>query len=120
MIALKSPFFPQAIGKGQRVKKPGWFAQKLTEVRERAGITKYALAKMTGLTTQTVINLESADSVPGWDTVQKLALALGVDCREFMDPSVTIPSKEEGGPGKPGRPKKEAPPEPPKKPRKGK
>ncbi len=84
------------------------FARRLQAVRERVGMTKYMLAKKTGLNKQTLLNLESGRSVPSWDTVQKLALALGVDCREFMDQGVSIPSAEESAPGKPGRPRKES------------
>jgi transcriptional regulator with XRE-family HTH domain len=98
---------------------PSSFAQRLRTLREAAGLSQYALAKQAGLSKQALSVLELGNREPYWDTVQKLALALGVDCRAFVDPGVAIPTAEEAAPGKPGRPRKEPPPEP-KKPKRGK
>ena len=81
------------------------FAKKLQAVRESKGITKYALAKLSGVSKQALSNLESGVREPTWDTVQKLALALGVDCTAFADQALTLPDQAPARPR--GRPKKE-------------
>jgi transcriptional regulator with XRE-family HTH domain len=83
------------------------FAKRLAALREKAGWTKYALAKRSGVTKQAIAKLETGENEPSWETVQKLALALDVDCQEFVDPDITIPSAEESAPGKPGRPRRQ-------------
>src|SRR5262245_36686152 len=82
------------------------FAEKLRERREFAGLSQYALAKLSGLTKQALSRLEMGEREPTWNTVQRLAAALGVDCRAFMDPNLTLPPVQPAG--RAGRPKKEA------------
>jgi DNA-binding XRE family transcriptional regulator len=89
------------------------FAEQLRVLRENAGITKYALAKRAGLTKQAVTRLEAGQNLPNWETVQRLAQALGATCQDFTDPGLMIPSAEESAPGKPGRPPKAKPAPPP-------
>ncbi len=49
-------------------------ARAITDLREGRNLSRYALAKHLGLTTQAVVNLESGRiSSPSWDTVQALA-----------------------------------------------
>lgn len=81
------------------------FAERLREERERAGLSQYALAKMTGLSKQALSHLELGKREPTWQTVQLLALALGVDCRTFADPDVALPEPPTDPP-KRGRPRK--------------
>lgn len=83
------------------------FADRLTAVRERAGLSQYALAKRSGVSKQALSLLELGEREPNWETVQRLALALGVDCREFVDPALTLPP--EGPPARMGRPPKAEP-----------
>src|SRR5437870_4807619 len=84
------------------------FADRLRSIRERAGISQYRLAQLSGITKQSLSRLELGETQPSWDTVQKLAIALGVDCQEFIDPSLRTPSKQ--SPARPrGRPSKAAP-----------
>jgi transcriptional regulator with XRE-family HTH domain len=80
------------------------FSEKLRQVREAAGLSAYALAKASGLSKQAVSTLESGASKPSWETVQKLAKALGVGCDAFMDGSLELPALTE--PVKRGRPRK--------------
>jgi transcriptional regulator with XRE-family HTH domain len=80
------------------------FADRLREVREAAGLSQYALAKLSGLSKQAVSHLELGVREPTWQTVQLLAGALGVDCRAFVDPSLQPPASEPAPPR--GRPKK--------------
>src|SRR4051812_18722665 len=95
------------------------FAMLLRALREQAGLSQYALAKKSGLTKQAISRLEAGTRDPAWETVQRLAHALGVDCTAFANVQLEMPPEE---PTKPrGRPKKVAePPEQPsgKKPKK--
>src|SRR5689334_16011576 len=80
------------------------FACRLRSLRDKAGLTTYALAKRCGLTKQALYRLESGSSEPTWATVQRLAVALGVDCRAFVDPAIVQPAVEPAPPR--GRPRK--------------
>jgi transcriptional regulator with XRE-family HTH domain len=61
------------------------FARRLRELREAAGLTQVQLAQAAGLHRQGIAKLEGGERAPAWDTVQKLAAALGVDCTAFQD-----------------------------------
>lgn len=81
------------------------FAGRLRELREGAGLTTYALAKKCGLTKQALYRLEQGGNEPTWQTVQLLAVALGVSCEAFTDPTLQPPAETE--PPRPrGRPRK--------------
>src|SRR5437868_4367997 len=67
---------------------PAFFATRLHAIRERAGLSQYALAKVSGLSKQALSNLELGNREPNWNTVQLLAAALGVSCDDFIDPAV--------------------------------
>jgi transcriptional regulator with XRE-family HTH domain len=85
----------------------GYFARRLRELRESAGLTQTQLAQRTRMHRQGIAKLELGEREPGWHTVQLLASALGVDCREFVNPNLEPPADEE--PARPrGRPKKDA------------
>jgi len=64
------------------------FAQKLKTAREKAGLSQYALAKLSGLSKQALSNLELGNREPSWETVQRLVGALGVSCEVFSDPDL--------------------------------
>jgi transcriptional regulator with XRE-family HTH domain len=61
------------------------FSRRLKELRVTAGMTQEAVAHAARLTVSAVSKLEQRDVDPAWSTVQRLAKALGVDVREFMD-----------------------------------
>src|SRR5262245_46152789 len=82
------------------------FAEKLKQLREKAGMSQGELAERAGLTRQAVSRLEGADNEPGWRTVQRLARALGLDCRAFEDADIVMPTVEPKKP--PGRPRKDS------------
>ena len=82
------------------------FAERLKAVRERKGFSQYALARLTGLTKQSLSKLEQGGSDPSWTTVQLLAAALDVDYADFADPGLTLPDLEPANPR--GRPRKVA------------
>jgi DNA-binding XRE family transcriptional regulator len=67
------------------------FARRLRTLREQAGLTQSALAEKSGLSVQAISALENETRAPKWETVQRLALALGVDEKEFKD---TLPREE--------------------------
>jgi transcriptional regulator with XRE-family HTH domain len=82
------------------------FAERLTALRERAGISQYRLAQLSGLSKQSISRLELGTTQPSWDTVQALATALGVEVGEFVTrakdakPTASIPPKPRGRPAK--------------------
>jgi transcriptional regulator with XRE-family HTH domain len=84
-------------------KKHDTFAAKVARVREQAGITSYRLAQLSGLSKQTLSQLEAGTSQPSWETVQRLALALGVSTEVFRDSGLRL---EEAPIGQRGRPRK--------------
>jgi transcriptional regulator with XRE-family HTH domain len=67
------------------------FASRLTDIRKAAGITKYRLAQLSGLSKQALTRLESGQGEPTWGTVQLLAKALGVSCEAFVTEDVQPP-----------------------------
>jgi transcriptional regulator with XRE-family HTH domain len=102
-------------------KKRETFGKTLQRLIDEAGMSSYELARRAGLTRQAISYLMTGDREPTWDTVQRLAKALGLDCSAFEDAGLELP---EYTPGKPGRKRKsaEAPADQAetKKPRKGK
>jgi transcriptional regulator with XRE-family HTH domain len=70
------------------------FGKRLTDLREKAGMSQHALAKASKITAQAISLLERGESEPKWATVQKLARALGVSVAEFD-------TDDEGEPEKP-------------------
>jgi transcriptional regulator with XRE-family HTH domain len=90
---------------------PSHFGRKLTELREKAGLSMYRLAELIGVSHQAVSQMESGKRGPSWETVQRLALILKVDCSVFIDPDLPLPEAQP--PGKAGRPRKGAAPENP-------
>jgi len=81
------------------------FTRQLTALREAAGLSQYELAKRSGLTKQAISRLELGNQGPAWETVQRLAVALGVDCRAFADPTLQMP-EQPAAPPRRGRPPK--------------
>lgn len=73
---------------GQRIARdlPATFPARLRSLREQAGLSVGEMAAKTGLTRAPLFKLEAGDTRPTWDTVQKLAQALGVTTDTFRDP----------------------------------
>lgn len=88
-----------------------WFAGRLRELREQAGLTQQELAEKAGFTRGGIAQLESGRRKPAWETVVALAQALGVDCTAFMQQPAAVVA---AGPGRPRKPaaEGEAAPEP--------
>jgi transcriptional regulator with XRE-family HTH domain len=83
---------------------PTHFARKLIELRTAAGVSAYRLAQLTGISRQALSQLETGQTIPTWETVQKIARALGLNCEAFEDPGLELPEAPE--PKKAGRPRK--------------
>ncbi len=85
------------------------FSDRLRALRIAAGLTQEGLARAADLSTTTVAKLERLPMGPAWETVVKLAEALGVSLDAFKDapaadPSIKPPPAEE--PKLRGRPRK--------------
>ena len=59
------------------------FARTLVALREKAGLSSYALAKAAGLNLSLLRRLELGERRASWDAVQKLAAALGISTDAF-------------------------------------
>ena len=53
------------------------------ELRRKRGATQEALARDAGLTTATLSLIERGEANPTWDTLKKIAVALGVSMGEL-------------------------------------
>lgn len=81
---------------------PDWFAGRLRELRDKAGLTQQGLAIAAGLKVGGIRDLEQGRNIPGWDTVLALCQALGVACDAFTQEPGDLPTPM------PGRPRKQA------------
>jgi transcriptional regulator with XRE-family HTH domain len=59
------------------------FAERLRELREKAGLTQAQLAEAADLPLGSIRNYEQGQREPYWRVVFRLADALGADCRAF-------------------------------------
>lgn len=76
-------------------KKRSPFAIKLKELRTAAGLSQVELAEKAGMHPMALAKIEQGGESgrgksPSWETVEKLANALGVSCEEFR---VSAPKK---------------------------
>jgi transcriptional regulator with XRE-family HTH domain len=78
------------------------FADRLKTLIAEAGITKYRLSQLSGVSKQTLSKLEAGQQ-PGWETVMRLAKALGVSLDAF---AIELSMPEPSEPSPRGRPKK--------------
>jgi transcriptional regulator with XRE-family HTH domain len=88
-------------------KKRETFGEMLVRLREAAGVSQYALAKMTGLSAQGLSYLEKSDRTPSWETVQRIAKALGLNYEAFEDSGLVLPEYKPGKSGPKPRRRKE-------------
>jgi transcriptional regulator with XRE-family HTH domain len=87
-----------------------YFAARLKELREQAGLTQQELAERTGFTASGVSQWEMGRRVPAWPHVVALAEALGVTPDAFLAEPQARPPAGRGRPRKaeepPARPKR--------------
>ncbi len=62
------------------------FGARLRQLRERARLSKYALAKRSDVSRSFIGELESGKKAPSLDVARKLAGALGVGIEELTKP----------------------------------
>jgi transcriptional regulator with XRE-family HTH domain len=75
-----------------------WFAGRLKELREQAGLTQRQLGEQAGVSERAVAQWERGVREPVWSNVIALCQALGVSCEAFTQE----PAPREGaGPGRP-------------------
>jgi transcriptional regulator with XRE-family HTH domain len=89
--------------------RPEWFAGRLRELREAAGLTQQQLADAAGLKLAGIRNLEQGRTFPEWPSVLSLCTALGVGCESFTTPPT---AREKPGRGRPAKASANEPPEP--------
>jgi transcriptional regulator with XRE-family HTH domain len=89
------------------------FHARLKELREGLGFTQGELAERAGMSQAGIANLEQDRTKPVWETVQKLATALGVSCEAFNEPAASDEPRGRGRPTKPESPADKPTPEAP-------
>jgi transcriptional regulator with XRE-family HTH domain len=77
-----------------------WFAGRLKELREQAGLTQQELADKAGLSKAGIADLEQARREPSWSTAVALAEALGVAVTSFLKEPAPRPQAGRGRPPK--------------------
>ena len=75
-----------------------WFAGRLKELREQAGLTQPELADRAGLSKAGIADLEQGRREPSWATAVALAGALGVEVTAFLQEPAP---REPAGRGRP-------------------
>jgi len=60
------------------------FGERLKDLRNKAGLTQTALAEKSGVSQSQISNYEAGRWHSTWETVCKLAKALGVSTEEFQ------------------------------------
>jgi transcriptional regulator with XRE-family HTH domain len=88
-------------------KKRETFGAVLLRLRTAAGMSQYELARRSGVTNQAISYLEKSGLDPGWQTVQRLALALGLDYGAFADEGLVLPEYRRGKTGPKPKKRKE-------------
>jgi DNA-binding XRE family transcriptional regulator len=81
------------------------FAVLLKRAREAAGLSQPQLAERAGMNRFGIAKLEQGVREPTWQTVQAIASALGLSCRDFEAqpaPPVAPPAGKRRGRGKKG------------------
>lgn len=78
-----------------------WIGPRLREIRKSLGLTQEQLALRIDMPKGTLVNIEQGRTIPSWETVVKLAKALGVSCAEFMKKPTDPGTLPRGRPKKP-------------------
>lgn len=72
------------------------FGRRLRELREAKGLTQAALGKAAdNMQGSAIARLEAGDRSPSWETVLKLAEALGVEPNDFKGTDTEPPATDE-------------------------
>jgi transcriptional regulator with XRE-family HTH domain len=63
-----------------------WFAARLKELRDQAGLTQQDLGERAGLSKAGIADLEQGRRRPAWETVVALCKALAISPDTFLQP----------------------------------
>jgi transcriptional regulator with XRE-family HTH domain len=77
-----------------------WFAARLRELREQAGLTQRELAERIDTTVRNISRLETGAQEATWPTVIALARVLGVSVDAFLRRPAAMPEPRRGRPRK--------------------
>jgi transcriptional regulator with XRE-family HTH domain len=77
-----------------------WFAGRLRELREQAGLTQQELAQRVGTTVRNISRLETGVQEATWPTVVALANVFSVSCDAFLQEPAALPEPQRGRPPK--------------------
>jgi DNA-binding XRE family transcriptional regulator len=75
-----------------------WFAGRLKELREQAGLTQGQLAERCGVNRFSIAQLEQGRYKPTWESVLALANGLGISCEAFAQAPSASPKRRPGRP----------------------
>jgi transcriptional regulator with XRE-family HTH domain len=77
-----------------------WFAGRLRELRQAAGLTQAELAERAGMAKDGIAHLEQGRRAPAWESVIALCKALQVRCDAFLIAPQDNTPRGRGRPGK--------------------
>jgi transcriptional regulator with XRE-family HTH domain len=78
-----------------------WFAGRLKELREAAGLTQKELADLAGMSKDGISHLEQGRREPSWASVLAISGALQVSVEAFtIEPRADLPEPRRGRPPK--------------------
>lgn len=61
------------------------FGKKLQTLRKASGLTQEQIAQETGLTIESISNIERGIHGPTFDNLEKIAMAMGVEVKQLFD-----------------------------------
>jgi transcriptional regulator with XRE-family HTH domain len=61
------------------------FGKKLRQIRRQRDLTQEQLSASTGISVEFLSNLERGINAPSFETLEKLAVNLGVSVKDFFD-----------------------------------
>ena len=64
------------------------FGERLKKIRKEKKLSQNDVAIKMGVTQQTIAQYEKAENTPKYETIERLALALGVKISELLEPAV--------------------------------
>lgn len=95
------------------VRAAAFLGRAVAAKREALSLSANTLARRVGISREGVRKIEDGARLPSWVVAAKLALALGLDLRDMLDPSIAVADytpEERYKPRKDRKPKAEAPP----------
>jgi len=100
VVAATEEFAGRKQALGGRAVNGRYFAGRLKELREAAGLSQKALAERAGVSQQGIAHWEQGERDPSWPAVIALAAALGVSVEAFLEKPGEAPPRGRGRPPK--------------------